>query len=132
MNVSPSPAGHLFFDRLEKFVFKKKLDRNFQISDFKIFRFQIPKFSDFRFRNFSVEIINIFKKSIFRFFKNFENVNNFNSKFSKFPISKFFDLKFFDFRSRKISISLSYFLIFFFLNRGTLIPRFIFFEQFST
>ncbi len=43
MNVSPSPAGHLFFDRFEKFVFKKKLDRNFQISDFKNFRFKISK-----------------------------------------------------------------------------------------
>ena len=27
VNVSPSPAGHLFFDRIEKFVFKKKLVR---------------------------------------------------------------------------------------------------------
>ena len=33
MNVSTSPTGHLFFDRLGKFVFKKKLDRNFQTSD---------------------------------------------------------------------------------------------------
>ena len=30
MNVSPSPAGHLFFDRLGKFVFRQKLVRNFR------------------------------------------------------------------------------------------------------
>ena len=83
MNVSPSPAGHLFFDRLEKFVFKKKLDRNCQISDFKnrkienfenrkIFEgFQLKFFEFSNFRIFEFSIFKIFDFSIFRKFSNF-------------------------------------------------------------
>ena len=69
MNVSPSPAGHLFFDRLEKFVFKKKLDRNFQISDFKIFRFQISKISDSRFQKYYCWNLTFYNFSFFNFFE---------------------------------------------------------------
>ena len=39
MSVSPSPASHLFFDRLEKFVFKKSWIENFI--------FQVSKLRDF-------------------------------------------------------------------------------------
>ena len=79
--------------------FKEKIGEKVG-SEVEIFRdrkskkFQIEKFWDRKFWKFTVEIINIFKISIFRFFKNFENVNNFNSKFS--------DLKIF--RSGKFSI----------------------------
>ena len=68
MNVSPWQAGHLSFDRFEKFVFKKKLVRKFpenrrpKFSDFKTFRFhnfRISKFSDFgKFRIFQCWISN--------------------------------------------------------------------------
>ena len=78
MNVSPSPAGHLFFDRLEKFVFKKSWIEifRFQISKFPDFRFQ--KFSDFRFQNFQISDFKIFR---------FRKI----SKFSDFEISKSVD-----------------------------------------
>ena len=106
MNVSPSPAGHLFFDRFEKFVFKKKLDRNFQISDFKnrkienfenrkifegfqlnFFEFSNSKFFEFSdFRKISIEILRkIFDFQNFRFFD-----------FSKiFQLRRFFSTKIF-------------------------------------
>ena len=88
MNVSPSPAGYLFFDRLEKFVLKKKLDRNFQISDFKIFRFQISKILLLK--------CNFFQK----FWKTGENEKSYISTviFLKSEIWKFWNLKN-DFRS---------------------------------
>ena len=85
MNVSPSPAGHLFFDRFEKFVFKKKLDRNFQISyfkktDFIIFRYQISKFPDFRFQKYYC-----WKSEIWIFRSNFYLTNFSNRSKNKWP-----------------------------------------------
>ena len=98
INVSPSPVGHLFFDRLEKFVFKKKLDRNFQISDFKIFRFQISKFPDISFQKFQVSKFQISDLKIFRF--QISNIPDF--RIQNFQISEISDFKIF--RFRKISI----------------------------
>ena len=70
MNVSPSPAGHLFFDRFGNFVFKKKLDRNFsifvEIFRFQISNFQISDFKNFRFRKISKFQISKFPKCWFQ------------------------------------------------------------------
>ena len=97
MNVSPWPAGHLYFDRLEKFVFKKKLVRkklifSSKFSDFRFqnFRFQISKFADFSFQNFSYFRFQISKN--FRFRK--------ISKFSDFAKSIFQILKMFRFSKK--------------------------------
>ena len=72
MNVAPWPIGHLSFDRLEKFGFKKSwiakfrfFRQNFQISDFKIsdFRFQKFQISDFNIFRFQISKISDFEKS---------------------------------------------------------------------
>ena len=78
MNVSPSPAGSLSFDRFEKFAFKKNGSEIFVFFSSKFPSFQISKFPDFRFQNFQ---ISDFKISRFRKI----------SKFSDFEISKSVD-----------------------------------------
>ena len=84
MNVWPSRAGHLFFDRFEKFVFKKKLVRKFRkfsskFSDFRFRKFRISKFSDFeKFRNFQISDSKIFrfkKFQISEFLKIFKSIS---------------------------------------------------------
>ena len=117
MNVSPSPAGHLFFDRFEKFVFKKKLDRNFQISDFKNrkienfenrkifegFQLKFFEFSNFgifgfseKFQLKSFDFFRFSKFSIFRFFENFPTSPIFfDQNFCEFFTENFFKVVFF-------------------------------------
>ena len=89
MNVSPSPAGHLFFDRFEKFVFKKKLDRNFQISkNRKIENFENRNiFEGFQLKIFEFSNFGIFGFSIF---ENFQ-LKSFEKKFD-FQKFRFFEI----------------------------------------
>ena len=87
MNVWPSRAGHLFFERISKIfveIFRFQISKisdfrfqNFQISDFKIFRFQISK--NFRFQ------ISKFQISDFKIFENFRTNFFLNTNFSNRP-----------------------------------------------